>query len=65
MPEVGASVQSGTVMMTVNDEGKAQFLSGAEAVAMGSPSDEPWSGEGDATVISLLKKIALNTTPAG
>ncbi|HWW46304.1 MAG TPA: hypothetical protein VNZ94_00495 [Xanthobacteraceae bacterium] len=30
---------------------------------IGTPADEPWDGTGDATVISLLKKIALNTTP--
>ena len=32
--------------------------------AIGSPSDEAWSGDGDGTVIALLKAIAVNTTPA-
>ena len=35
------------------------------AEAMGSITDTPWDGvAAGATVISLLKKIALNTTPA-
>ena len=37
--------------------------SAATALAIGTPADAAWAGTGDATVISLLKKIALNTTP--
>ena len=34
------------------------------SAAFGSPSDAEWDGvSADATVISLLKKIATNTTP--
>lgn len=33
------------------------------ATAIGTPGDAAWSGTGSATVISLLKAIALNTTP--
>lgn len=65
MPEVGAPVTAGTVIMTVDDNGAAQFFPGTAALAIGSPSDAPWDGvAADATVISLLKKIALNTAPA-
>lgn len=35
----------------------------AFADAIGSPADEAWSGTGPATMISLLKAIALNTAP--
>ena len=35
------------------------------AAAIGSPDDEAWDGvAASATVIALLKKIALNTEPA-
>lgn len=35
------------------------------ALAIGSTDDSAWDGEAtDATVISLLKAIAINTTPA-
>lgn len=34
---------------------------GVNVTAIGTPSDAAWSGTGDATVISLLKKIATNT----
>lgn len=30
---------------------------------LGTAADDAWSGSGDATVIALLKAIALNTTP--
>ena len=34
------------------------------SAAIGTPSDAPWDGvAANATVISLLKKIALNTAP--
>lgn len=32
--------------------------------AIGTPSDEAWSGTGDGTVVALLKAIAVNTEPA-
>lgn len=35
----------------------------AVSTAIGTKADAAWSGTGDASVISLLKKIALNTTP--
>lgn len=44
--------------------GAAFVMDPAMATAIGTPSDEPWSGTGDATVIALLKKIAQNTEPA-
>lgn len=49
---------SGTVAVT-GALTNAQFAS-----AIGTPSDEPWSGSGNATVISLLKAIVpiLNLT---
>jgi hypothetical protein len=35
------------------------------STAIGTPADEAWDGvAAEATVISLLKKIALNTEPA-
>jgi len=36
----------------------------ALATAIGSVSDAAWSGTGDGSVISILKAIAVNTTPA-
>lgn len=61
MAEAGSIPGVGTVMMVVDkDTGEAVFLT-----AIGTPADEPWDGvAAEATVISLLKKIALNTTPA-
>lgn len=32
--------------------------------AIGTPSDEAWSGTGDGTVIAVLKAIAANTPAA-
>ena len=46
----------------VNSVG-ALLVAMSDPTVVGSPSDAAWSGTGDATVISLLKAIALNTTP--
>lgn len=35
----------------------------AMVTAIGTPSDAVWSGTGDGTVISILKKIANEVTP--
>jgi hypothetical protein len=37
-------------------------LTAAITAAIGTKSDAAWSGSGDGTLISVLKKIALNTT---
>lgn len=53
-----------SIVDSVLPDGAATEATSADmAAAIGSPSDAAWSGSGDATVISLLKKIALNTTP--
>jgi hypothetical protein len=49
----------GVILMDL--DGNAVEL--ASASSIGDPSDTPWSGTGDGTVIAILKKIALNTTP--
>lgn len=55
---------AGVVLVTPeNDVVDLGETSAAAALALGTPADPAWSGTGDATVISLPKKIALNTTP--
>lgn len=70
MAEAGMKAAAGTLMMGVDANGAAQFISAldtaAVATALGTPADEPWNGtDPSATVISLLKAIAANTTPGG
>lgn len=56
----------------IDSEGKAVKiastvdLDGEHSIeALGTPSDPPWDGTSpNATVISLLKAIALSTTPS-
>lgn len=66
MAEAGMKAAAGTLMMGVDADGAAQFISAldtaATAQALGSPDDAAWDGvAAQATVIALLKKIALNT----
>lgn len=58
-----AGVQStAAVVVAVNADG-TPLAGGDLASSIGTPSDAAWDGvAADATVISLLKAIALNTT---
>lgn len=55
----------------IDSEGKAVKIASVvngndehSIAALGTPSDPPWDGSSpNATVISLLKRIAQNTTP--
>lgn len=67
-----ASNIDGVLILGVGSDGKMHAMKvdettgamlSADSAAIGTPADAAWSGSGDATVISLLKKIALNTTP--
>lgn len=57
--------QDGVLVLGVGPDGKMYPFSVAAggASVIGNPDDELWTGIGAATVISLLKAIALNTTP--
>lgn len=68
MANQGGSIlnQDGVLALGAGPDGKMYPLPVAAggASAIGSPDDAPWDGiSANATVISLLKKIALNTTP--
>lgn len=50
----------GVILMTVDGD----EIATVDAAAIGTPADEPWNGtDPEASMISLLKKIALNTAP--
>lgn len=58
--------QDGVLVLGVGPDGKMYPFSVAVggASVIGNPDDEPWDGvSANATVISLLKAIAINTTP--
>lgn len=66
MAEAGMKAGAGQIMMGVDSNGLAQFMSvenaAATATALGTPADAAWNGtDPEATVISLLKAIAINT----
>lgn len=69
MAEKGTKPQQGTPIMGLDADGTAQFMSvvagEATATALGTPADAAWNGtDPEASVISLLKAIAINTKPA-
>jgi len=61
----GATSGKALVVSIAGEVSSTDPSSAQTAEAMGTITDEPWDGvTAGATVISLLKKIALNTTPA-
>lgn len=66
MAEAGMKAGAGQLVMGVDANGLAQFINVADAAAtataLGTPADAAWNGtDPEATVISLLKAIAVNT----
>lgn len=63
--KVGGRYNTTPPTLTNGQRGDLQLDAAAalKVSGIGTVADAAWSGTGDATVISLLKKIALNTTP--